>query len=240
MGELFTAAFSSSNLFLTILLGLVTLYWLSVIVGAIGMDALDFDIDVDADIDIDVDIDVDVDVDMDIDADGDLGAHGNGDVAHTGGGVMIGVMRFFNLGRVPFMVLISIFILSLWSIAIYCNHDASLINPGNSSGMAALLFFPNFIASLFISKVLTAPLVPVFAKLNTSEKALVMSGKVGTLILGIKDTETGQMKINIDGSLISLTVKSNGGKEIKKGNKVVIIEKIDGSASYIVQKIEHH
>lgn len=242
MGELITAAFSSSNIFLTFLLGLVSLYWLSVIIGAIGMDSLDFDLDLDADIDIDVDVDVAVDVDADVDADTDTSSMGSTGLESTSAeaSLLIGTLRFLNFGRVPFMVLLSTIILSLWSISIYCNHDASWINPGNSTTMAAILFFPNLIVSLLLSKVFTAPLVPIFAKLNTAEKALVIDGKVGTLMTSIKEEETGQLKIDINGSIVSLSVQSNDGKSIQKGDKVVVIEKMDDGKAYIVQKIEHH
>jgi hypothetical protein len=236
MGELITAAFSSSNLFLTILLGLVALYWLSVIVGAIGMDSLDFDLDLDADIDVDIDVDVDVAVDIDADVDADATGIGSA----VGGSLFIGILRFLNFGRVPFMVLLSTIILSIWSIAIYCNHDASFINPGNSTSMAAILFFPNLIISLLLSKIFTAPLVPIFAKLNTAEKALVIDGKVGTLMTSIKKEETGQLKIDINGSIVSLSVQSNDGKTIQKGDKVVVIEKTEDGKAYLVQRIEHH
>lgn len=238
MSELITAAFSSSNLFLTFLLGLVSLYWLSVMIGAIGMDSFDFDLDIDADVDID--IDVDVDADIDVDADADVDADGDADTSSLGGGLMIGALRFFNFGRVPFMVLLSTIILCMWSISIYCNHDASWINPGNNTYTAALLFLPNLVVSLLLSKVFTAPLVPVFAKLNTAEKALIIDGKVGTLMTSIKEQEIGQLKIDIDGSIVSLSVQSNDGKKIQKGEKVVVVEKIDNGKTYIVQRIEHH
>lgn len=54
----------------------------------------------------------------------------------------------------------------------------------------------------------------------------------------IQDTETGQLKIDIDGSVIALNVKSNEGKSIKKGAKAVIVEQIEEGKSYIVQKID--
>ncbi len=127
----------------------------------------------------------------------------------------------------------------MWSFSIYCNHDASWINPGNSASFAALLIVPNLIMSLLFAKIFTAPLIPVFSKLNTSEKKRIIEGKVGTLLLGIKDTETGQMKINVDGSVISLNVQSNEGKEIEEGDKVFIIEKSENANVYIVQKIDH-
>ena len=93
---------------------------------------------------------------------------------------------------------------------------------------------------VFATKIITAPLVPVFAKLNTAEKELVIfNGKVGTLMTGIQDSEKGQLKIDIDGSVVSLTVKSNEGKTIKKGEKVVIIDQIEEGKSFIVQKINY-
>lgn len=247
MGELITAALSTSNLFLTFLLGLMTLYWMSVIIGAIGMDSFDVDIDADVDIDVDVDVDVDIDADVDVDADIDADADVDADADQVGpsggaytGSITLKILRFFNLGRVPFMVLLSTLVLCMWSISIYCNHDGSWLNPDNVTSLAAIYFVPNLVASLFLSKLFTAPLVPVFAKLNTSEKALVIDGKVGTLMTSIKDTETGQLKIDINGSIVALNVKSNDGVPIKKGEKVVVIEKFDDGKSYVVQKIEHH
>lgn len=243
MVELITAAFSASNLLLTLLLGLMTLYWFSVIIGAIGMDSFDIDLDVDVDVDVDIDVDVDVDVDADIDVDADVDADADtagGSPSNIGGGFLIGALRFFNFGRVPFMVLLSTLVLSMWSLSIYCNHDGSWINPTNATSIAAALFVPNLIISLLLSKVFTAPLVPVFAKLNTAEKALVIDGKVGTLMTSIKEEEVGQLKIDINGSIVSLSVQSNDGKPIDKGDKVVVVEKTDNGKAYIVQKIKHH
>jgi hypothetical protein len=238
MGELFTAATAPSNLLLTILLMLITFYWLTVIIGAIGMDAIDLDLDLDADVDIDVDIDVDVDVDVDADIDPSL-LGGQKALAKKPSNFFIRILAFFNFGRIPFMILCSILVLLLWSISVYCNHETSWLNPANSVSVAALWFIPNLIISLFATKIITTPLVPIFAKLNTAEKELVFNGKVGTLMTGIQDSEKGQLKIDIDGSVVSLTVKSNEGKTIKKGEKVVIIDQIEEGKSFIVQKINY-
>lgn len=252
MGELFTAATAPSNLLLTILLMLITFYWLTVIIGAIGMDAIDLDLDLDADVDIDVDIDVDVDVDVDVDIDVDVDVDvdvdadidpsllgGQKALAKKPSNFFIRILAFFNFGRIPFMILCSILVLLLWSISVYCNHETSWLNPANSVSVAALWFIPNLIFSLFCTKIITAPLVPVFAKLNTAEKDLIFNGKVGTLMTSIQDSEKGQLKIDIDGSVVSLTVKSNEGKTIKKGEKVVIIDQIEEGKSFIVQKINY-
>ena len=66
MKELFDIAISTVNLPLTILFGLLIIYW--ILTTLTGLD-LDF---FDADIDVDVDADVDVDLDSDFDARGNL------------------------------------------------------------------------------------------------------------------------------------------------------------------------
>ena len=155
MNDLLTAAFATPNIVFTILLGVICLYWLTVILGVVGLDAFDFDVDMDMDVDIDVDVDVDLDVDADVDVEA------NADVSSiTAGSMVLGSLRFFNLGRVPFMVLLSMFILSMWSFSIYCNHADSWINPDISATIAALLLLPITMASLFTTKLLTMPLSP--------------------------------------------------------------------------------
>lgn len=228
MHELITASLSLPNLLFTVLLGLVTLYWLFVILGAVGLDAFDFDMDVDAD--IDVDVDMDVDVDADVDAEGSVGEA-------TSGGIMLGMLRFFNLGRVPFMVLISVWLLSIWALSVYCNHEGSWINPTNSGTTAALLLIPILLIGSFVTKLFTAPLVPVFEKINATAKPIVVNGKMGTLLTSIEGSQKGQLKAHIDGSTVTLIVQSNGGTPLRKGEEVVIVDKSNEDKTYLVQRL---
>lgn len=238
MNELFTAAFSAPNAVFTILLVIICFYWLTVIVGVIGLDTFDIDLDMDADLDIDVDVDVDMDVD--VDADVDIDAETDIATSITAGSLLIGSLRFFNVGRVPFMVLLSMFVLSLWSLSVYCNHEGSWINPSNSSTMAAILLLPITIVSLFSSKLLTMPLVPLFKQGNTFAKPLVINGKIGTLLTSIKDKETGQLKATIDESIVTLMVRSDTGELIEKGAEVVIIQEDKDGKTYLVQRLIRH
>lgn len=231
MNDLLTAAFATPNIVFTILLGVICLYWLTVILGVVGLDAFDFDVDMDMDVDIDVDVDVDLDVDADVDVEA------NADVSSiTAGSMVLGSLRFFNLGRVPFMVLLSMFILSMWSFSIYCNHADSWINPDISATIAALLLLPITMASLFTTKLLTMPLVPLFKHGNSFAKPLVINGKIGTLLTSIKDQETGQLKTTIDESTITLMVRSDTGVPIQKGEEVVIIQADKDGKTYLVQR----
>ena len=72
MGELFELSVSGANLPFTIMLGLVILYWVGVILGALDIELFDFDLDLDGDADIDVDA--------------DAGAVGGGGIARGAGG----------------------------------------------------------------------------------------------------------------------------------------------------------
>lgn len=240
MFELISASFAPTNLVFTIPLILIGFYWLSVVAGVIGMDAFDLDMDLDMDVDVDVDLDLDVDADVDIDADGNLkGSAATTTESGSGDGFMIGILRFFNFGRVPFMVLISFIILFGWGISVWCNHIGSWVNPSNSGLIGALLFIPILIGSLLITKIVTTPLVPVFDKFNTAAKNLIIEGKVGTLMTSIEKTQIGQLKIDIDGSIVSLSVKADEGQALKKGERVVVIQEDADKKSYLVQRFNH-
>ena len=82
---------SPVNLVLTVLLGVTGLYWLVVILGAVGIDSLDLDFE---------------GGDADVDA---------GDAAH---GFVGDFLEFLHVGRVPVLVLWSVLILSMWAIGV--------------------------------------------------------------------------------------------------------------------------
>ncbi|QDV20147.1 hypothetical protein Pan153_48190 [Gimesia panareensis] len=97
MIELLHASLNWPTLPATVLVAICVLYWLSVIVGVLDFDLLDFDLD------------------FDISADGpsilDFGFIG---------------LRFLNLGEVPIMVWLSIFSLSMWLLSINFDSKAEI------------------------------------------------------------------------------------------------------------------
>ncbi len=92
MIQLWHASVHIINLPYTLLLGLVLLYWVSVMIGALDMDALDIDVSSDVDI-----------------------------VLH-GAGFFDGFLEYFNIRKVPVSIVISFFALSLWLIGVLANH----------------------------------------------------------------------------------------------------------------------
>jgi hypothetical protein len=206
MNELFDFAFSPPVIGYTIFLMVFLLYWLTVIIGIFDFSSLDFDIDIDADIDMDVDVDVDADTDID---------------ASGGGSIVLAILGFFNFGKVPFMVVMSILALGLWTVAILTNYYFS----NGSIWFSIFLLIPNLFVSLLIAKIVTTPLIPLFDSIARDEaKQIDYIGLLGELVLETSNTSTGQIEIKYEKRLITLSVKAVEEQEgmIKRGTEVVI------------------
>ena len=203
MNELLNFAFSPPVIGYTIFLMVFLLYWLTVIIGIFDFSSLDFDIDIDTDMDVDVDADTDVD-------------------ASGGGSIVLVILGFFNFGRIPFMVVMSIVALSLWTIGILTNFYF-----GNGSiWFSIFLFMPNLFISLLIAKIFTTPLVPLFDSIARDEaKPIDYIGLLGELVLETSNVRTGQVEIKYEKRLITLSVKAVEEQEgiIKRGTEVVIV-----------------
>lgn len=91
--ELLEQAILPYNLPFTILLGLVVVFWILTLVGAVGVDSLDADLDVGAD-----------------------------DVAGDLGDVPAAMLRVVNAGFVPLTVVLSILILMMWVGSMTLNY----------------------------------------------------------------------------------------------------------------------
>ncbi|MFK7920550.1 MAG: hypothetical protein AB8H47_01275 [Bacteroidia bacterium] len=206
MQELFREAITGPNLLYTILLGFVLLYFLSVLLGALDLEF--FEIELDADIDIDVDIDMDVEAE----ADADVG----------GGGLFVNVLSFLNIGKVPFMIYVSLVILSMWVIGIIANH----IWYPTYSWFPLALMLPNFLLSLLVGKLLSEPFKSSFSKINKqglSKTKLV--GKICQARTTLRSDAIGQAEVMVGEDHHTITAKLQKEKTpIKAGEKGLIIE----------------
>ena len=232
MTELFREAISPPNLLYTLLLGLVMIYWVTVLLGALDLDFLDVDIDTDVDVDVDVDIDVDVDADIDVDADVD--AETEVDVS-GGPGFFVQTAAFFNVGSVPFMIFLSVLVLSMWSSSVLVHYYF-----GKPYSWFFFAFFvPNLVASLFITKLLTTPLKSFHKHVNqdgVSNKALV--GKICRVTLMASPEKSGQAEINFDDQNFLLNVRSSGDESIPKGSQAIIVEYDPEKNLYLIAPFE--
>ena len=133
MSAIFQASIFGFNLLPTLFLGLLLLYWITVIAGF--LDHSMFDLNLDTDIDVDVDVDVDVDTGVELDGATD--------------GVFHSILVFFNLGEIPLMLFLSFVFLIMWvsSVILKLMIDTNVF-------MSGVLLIPEFISALFLTKIL--------------------------------------------------------------------------------------
>lgn len=219
MEALLQAALAPYNVVYTGLLIIIMIYWVTVLLGAIDIGALDFDID--ADVDIDADLDVDVDTDT--------------DVGHSIGW-FAGALHFFNFGKLPFMIIMTFLVLSMWSISVLGNHYI-----GNGTALfALLLILPNLFISLVITKIVTIPLIPVFKDYqHAGVQAVDYMGLICTLRLPTTSTQIGQAEVIHNGDSLLITVQAMAESlPILKGEQAVIVDQSEDGKYYYVKKME--
>ncbi len=211
-------------------------------VGMVGLDVfddldldLDGDIEVNLDVDLDVDADLDVDVDADIDTDLDAGADGE---AETSGrsGWFVSLLKFMDVGDVPLMVLLTALVGSIWAVSILSSY---YFNKDHLWLTAVMLFVPDFIVSLFITKVMTFPAGYIFKKTNSGiEKHTKIVGRTCTVTTSKVTASSGQAEIRVDDAApITLNVRCRRGsdrKPLKKGDEALILELVEDKGTYIV------
>lgn len=207
MQALWDAAFSGPNMVYTTLLIVVLLYWLLVLIGTLDFGS--------------------VDVDLDLDADADAEVGGMEGVA--------GILHFFNLGKVPFMVILSFAALAMWATSILANHYLS-----NGSVWFPILFFlPIVFVGLITAKLLTTPLIPIFRSLNTEAEAVDYRGQLCTVLLASTYESVGQAEVNIDGTSLLVSIKTEPSSEpLSRGDQAMILRPTEDEKYYLVTKYQ--
>ena len=204
MLELFKSAIAGVNIIPTVLLGLIILYWLTVIIGAIDIDLFDFDLDIP-----------------------------EGEVITN---PFHGFLAFLNVGDIPFMLVLSIFSLCLWTISMIIG-----VFPIVSEGFVnAILIIPNIVVSLFITKAVTHPLKGLFKGIMKDvESDIKIEGQLCTLLCDVNYGRLGQAEIERLGSSILINVKVEDEEEtLLKGDKAIVLKKVDDRSYYIIKKFE--
>ncbi|MEL6970499.1 MAG: hypothetical protein AAFO02_10025 [Bacteroidota bacterium] len=210
MHELLQLALHPFNLVYSILLALIVLYWISVILGAVDMSALDFDFDADVDLDVDVDADTDISV----------------------GGWFTAVFHFFHFDRVPFMLIMSIVVLSAWTLSIISNQYW-----GNYSlGFALAMTAPIILSSFMAAKILTYPLIPLFSAMNQAVAPVEYIGLNCKVKLPPADQKFGQAGVYHQGDELLVNIKSQ--HELRAGQEAVIVGRTEDKRYWLVEPLE--
>lgn len=206
MEAFFSNIFSFPTIVFTGLLGFMCLYWLFAIIGMVDIDVLDLDIDLDADADFDLE-------------------------------GFAGLMVTLGLSGVPLTVVITVLTLSAWVLTFMVVHffffwgDSTLLN----ALIGLVVIFGAIAVSIPITATLIKPLRPLFRALNSPSVKKVFIGRSCTVKSTRVDERFGEANIAIDGADIIVRIRSKAENGLKRGDKVLIVEKIEGSNAYWVE-----
>lgn len=233
--NIFDIIFSPVNLPLTIFTILMILFWIVSMVSGIDGD-IDFDVDVDADVDIDFDADSGLE--------GTSFEVGDSANAQLNENEIVNRRRnrdlkwwqvfliYFNFVGVPFLYTFTIFIFTWWLSSVI----ATILTHTYNNSMGYIITLALLIPALFLTKMFTTPLKPLFRKLNKDgDKAIDFLGRKGTSLSTIKEDKLGNAEIIVEGSPMNIYIKSNDGSPIQFRDSILIIRESDDKTFYFAQ-----
>ena len=208
------------NAVMTVIMAVLVVYWLFVLLLGVGLEDLDLGFDFDVDV-------PDVDADTDIDA-------GNEVAAEKSPGFFMQFLKFLNVGRVPFMLILSTFKLFTWIGSLITTSLVSVTSWGLSS---LFILIPIAIVAVFFTKFATNPMVKFFKEIGyKGEEEIDFLGRSGKMLSNIKDEKIGTAEFLVEKNPIKLNVKSLDGAEIKYGDYIVVMDESDDKKYYLVNK----
>jgi len=209
MEQLFITASQFPTAIYSVLLAIMVIYWL---VGLFGLVDLDFS----GDIDVDIDMDADVDANMSV-------------------GGLTGLFLTFGLTGVPFTVIISIVILVCWLISVYLQFYLLTWLPVGWLYylVGSIVEAGVFLLSLPITALLIRPLKGFFKSVEAVKNRHLV-GKDATVTTTTISETFGQVKVFNDGAEILLDVRCDPKHTLAMGDKVLLIEYMQATNTYIV------
>lgn len=217
------------NAVMTVIMGVLVLYWLFALFSGAGMDDLDLGFNFDVDVDSDVDVDTDVHADTDTEADADS----QPDADHEPGFFMK-FLNYMNIGRVPFMLVLSTLKFFTWVGSLI---TTSLVNVASWGAWSLLILLPLFFIAIFFTRWTTNPLVKLFKEIGyRGEEAIDFLGRTGKMVSTIQGGKIGCAEVMVDKNPMRLNVQSIDGEILNYGDYIIIADESDDKKIYLVSK----
>ena len=200
-----------SNAIMTILTGITAVYWVTTFVAG--------DLFSDSGIDIDspahgADVDVDVD----------------GEVASEG--FFQKALEFVNVGKVPFMVVYSVFKFVAWIMTLTSSVLLGLANWGWKS---VITLVPIVLVAYLVTRYATRPLIKVYENMGyNGEEPQELLGRVARMKSTIAGDTIGAAEVKVQSDIIRINVKSKTGESISYDAEVMIADESADKKFYLV------
>ncbi|MCM5529693.1 OB-fold-containig protein [Parasegetibacter sp. NRK P23] len=204
-----------SNAIMTVLTGITAVYWLFTFIAGdlFGEAGADAGIEVDG-------------ADVDTDTDTDLG-DSVGDKS-----MLQKAMDYVNIGKVPFMVVYSMFKFLAWIITLVSSIALGLAGWGWKS---VFILLPVFLVAFFVTRYATKPLVKVYNAMGyNGEEAQEIMGRVARMRSTIAGDTIGAAELVIQGDVLRVNVKSKTGETLAYDAEVMISDESPDKKYYLV------
>ncbi|MDR0742781.1 MAG: YqiJ family protein [Tannerella sp.] len=215
------------NAVMTVIMAVLAIYWLFTFLLGVGLEVPDLGFDVDADVS-----DVDVDVP---ETDADTADSEQDVTSEKSPGFFMKFLNFINIGRVPFMLVLSTFKFFMWIGSLI---TTSLVNVTSWGLFSLFILAPIAIIAVFFTKFATNPMVKFFRETGyKGEEEIDFLGRSGRMLSTISGEKIGTAEFLIDRNPIKLSVQSMDGSEIKYGDYIVVMDESDDKRKhYLVNK----
>jgi len=204
-----------SNAIMTILTGVTAIYWITTFITGdlFGDSGVDGDFSAHG---------ADVDVDLDTDAD-DVSADKP---------FFQKALEFVNIGKMPFMVVYSVFKFIAWIITLTSSLFLGLTSWGWKS---VIILIPVFFVAYFITRYATKPLIKVYEAMGyNGEEPQELLGRIARMRSTISGDTIGAAELKIQSDIIRINVRSKTGESIAYDAEVMIAGESSDKKFYLV------
>lgn len=148
-----------------------------------------------------------------------------------------GILKFFYVGEVPALVVLSVLVLCLWTGMILGNH---YLNPGMHWIIAAAILIPVFIASAVITRIVAKPLRRAFQVLNKDyDDHRPVVGRTCIVTTSEVNETFGQATVeSTSSSDILINARTRHGEVLHKGETAIIFDEEKEKNLFLVRKLE--
>lgn len=139
---------------------------------------------------------------------------------------LAGVLTTLGLRGVPLSIVLGLVALFAWST---CYLLVAFVSFGARDGwfnlLVGTLAIPvSLAASILITAQVVRPLRPLFRALNASASSKVLVGNIATVRSSRVDEAFGEAFLVVDGAELIVKIRTDADRQLKRGDKVVLIE----------------
>jgi hypothetical protein len=204
-----------SNAIMTALTGITAIYWLlTFLLGDVfGDSGLDTDIETTG-------------------ADVDTSLEGDVDNPEADKSFFQKALEFVNIGKMPFMVVYSMFKFIAWILTLTSSVFLGLASWGWAS---VLILIPVFFIAYFLTRYATKPLAKIYGAMGyNGEEPHELMGRIAKMRSTISGNTIGAAELKVKSDIIRINVRSKTGEVIDYDADVMIKDESPDKKFYLV------